>query len=465
MDVTNTCFDMSGSGKDSCLSVYHDHEFDTDKKEGEEYNPFNGNSEVLFNMLHPTTPSSAASYLELVEDYFPEISTSTELFPELSDLTRVQENDTSVVNLSEHETLVASDIESSGTVFTFSNIHCITADKSNESNILDVNKLTTNKINNDNEVNTTASSTLGVIASPSQGKYLKAKMNNTIKCSLNGTETENKNRSNPISPYNLSCVREEAGKEMTKISEWCNTMNCSVSGVTKPVIIKVATNFKPGVQLIGNDNTKKCVRSTIAEVLPECCYCPKEVKTSLNGEDLVSSKISSSCLFNFNDKSDNRVFKVGENLPHKIKLVQKCSLEPNYILKMQESRCTSKFTNSVDSVTGDTSKSDDSDNSNYNFENCNLSGQSELKVSDLNDLPCLSKNAIAARENRKKKKKYVEQLENSVKKLTKDNEILNQSVKEMREVIVNLTNEVSYLRGVVANIEEISTLIKGIKNI
>ncbi|XP_022256459.1 uncharacterized protein LOC106472156 isoform X2 [Limulus polyphemus] len=491
MNVTNTCFDMSGSRKDLCFSVYHD--CDIDNKD-EEHNTFNGNSEVLLNMLHPTTPSSAADFLELVEEYFPETptstglfpelsdlvrvqesdanvvveeyfpetSTSTELFPELSDLVRVQESDANVVNLSEQETLVSSDIEPSTTIFTFSNIPCINAEKGNESNDLVGNKLVTNEINNDNEVDASASSTLGMTASPSQGKYFTKKMNKTMKCPLSGTE--NKNRSSARFPHEVSCVRDEAGKEsLSKISEWSNIMDHSVSGVIKPVVIKMTTNFRPGVQLIGNDNIKKCVRSSTAEVLSEGCYGP-----TLIGEDLESSKISSSCSFNrfnFSNKSENVAFKVGANLAHKINFVQKCSLEPNYILKTLGSGYNGKFMNSVNSFADDTSKSDDSDNSSFNFENCNLNGQSESKVSDLSDLPCLSKNAIAARENRKKKKKYIEQLENSVKNLTKNNNNLNQNVKEMKEVIVNLTNEVSYLRGVIANIEEISTLIKGIKNI
>lgn len=72
------------------------------------------------------------------------------------------------------------------------------------------------------------------------------------------------------------------------------------------------------------------------------------------------------------------------------------------------------------------------------------------------------KNAIAARENRQKKKKYVEGLENDVKKLQEDNRTLKTRNERMTTMIRKLSDEVKYLRSVLANESTISLLIKSV---
>ena len=72
------------------------------------------------------------------------------------------------------------------------------------------------------------------------------------------------------------------------------------------------------------------------------------------------------------------------------------------------------------------------------------------------------KNAIAARENRQKKKKYVEGLESDVKKWQEENRTLKTRNERMTTMIRKLSDEVKYLRSVLANESTISLLIKSV---
>lgn len=76
----------------------------------------------------------------------------------------------------------------------------------------------------------------------------------------------------------------------------------------------------------------------------------------------------------------------------------------------------------------------------------------------------LSKNAIAARENREKKKQYVLNLERNLEKMEAENskkDALIETYKKNQEALVT---EVNYLRGCLANSAEISAVIKSVKN-
>ena len=72
------------------------------------------------------------------------------------------------------------------------------------------------------------------------------------------------------------------------------------------------------------------------------------------------------------------------------------------------------------------------------------------------------KNAIAARENRQKKKKYVEGLENDVAELKEENKTLKSRNESMTTMIKKLSDEVKYLRSVLANESTISLLLKSV---
>lgn len=78
---------------------------------------------------------------------------------------------------------------------------------------------------------------------------------------------------------------------------------------------------------------------------------------------------------------------------------------------------------------------------------------------------CMSKNAIAARENRLKKKLYLDKLERSVRSLSTENTVLKRRSEEMAVRIEDLTEEVSYLRSVLSNVDEISALVRGIRSV
>ena len=76
----------------------------------------------------------------------------------------------------------------------------------------------------------------------------------------------------------------------------------------------------------------------------------------------------------------------------------------------------------------------------------------------------LSRNAIAARENRLKKKAYLEGLENTVQDLTAENVHLKKQTTSMKKTVDTLSTEVKYLRSVLANQSAISSLLSNIQN-
>lgn len=77
----------------------------------------------------------------------------------------------------------------------------------------------------------------------------------------------------------------------------------------------------------------------------------------------------------------------------------------------------------------------------------------------------MSKSAIAARENREKKKKYVSQLENSVQRLTAENKEVKEQNKNYSNAVDELKNEVLYLKSVLASQSTLSKLLQNIPGI
>lgn len=76
---------------------------------------------------------------------------------------------------------------------------------------------------------------------------------------------------------------------------------------------------------------------------------------------------------------------------------------------------------------------------------------------------CMTKNAIAARENRIKKKLHLKKLERSIRALSTENATLKKRSVEMSREIEELSDEVQYLRSVLCNVDEISTLVRNIR--
>ena len=77
----------------------------------------------------------------------------------------------------------------------------------------------------------------------------------------------------------------------------------------------------------------------------------------------------------------------------------------------------------------------------------------------------LSKNAILARENREKKKRYVRGLEKTVRELSVKNKKLARGSVALRNTIADLRREVNYLRGVIENQSELARLLKRIPTV
>ena len=76
--------------------------------------------------------------------------------------------------------------------------------------------------------------------------------------------------------------------------------------------------------------------------------------------------------------------------------------------------------------------------------------------------PCLNRNALMARENRQKKKQYIECMEESLKQLRDENHLLKDTINTQQDTIKQLKQEVHYLHNVVANAPEIEKLLRGI---
>lgn len=74
----------------------------------------------------------------------------------------------------------------------------------------------------------------------------------------------------------------------------------------------------------------------------------------------------------------------------------------------------------------------------------------------------MSKHAILARENRQKKKTYVQGLEQSVASLKSENKHLKTEMSDMEKSIKTLESEVAYLKSVIANQSTLSSLLKNI---
>ncbi|XP_066151209.1 CREB/ATF bZIP transcription factor-like isoform X2 [Euwallacea fornicatus] len=75
---------------------------------------------------------------------------------------------------------------------------------------------------------------------------------------------------------------------------------------------------------------------------------------------------------------------------------------------------------------------------------------------------CFSKNALMARENRLKKKMYINSLEQQLSVLRNENKKLSDNVNSQASTIEELRNEVKYLKSILANSEGIGKLIKAI---
>ena len=78
--------------------------------------------------------------------------------------------------------------------------------------------------------------------------------------------------------------------------------------------------------------------------------------------------------------------------------------------------------------------------------------------------PCLSRNALMARENRLKKKVYLEKVENKLSFYQQENKNLLNAIKKQSIDIKRLSGEVSYLRSVLNNNTSITALLKTIND-
>ncbi|XP_073980457.1 uncharacterized protein isoform X2 [Rhodnius prolixus] len=96
--------------------------------------------------------------------------------------------------------------------------------------------------------------------------------------------------------------------------------------------------------------------------------------------------------------------------------------------------------------------------SNFGTQKKNLAS-SELKAKKTR---CLTRNALMARENRRRKKMYLESIEREAKLLREANHQLEVRNKKNNKVINSLKKEVVYLKNVLSNNSNIEKLILGI---
>lgn len=77
---------------------------------------------------------------------------------------------------------------------------------------------------------------------------------------------------------------------------------------------------------------------------------------------------------------------------------------------------------------------------------------------------CSSKNALMARENRLRKKMYVNKLEKEVTLLKNENKKLTAVTRNQSLLVVDLQKELKYLKSIIANSSDIKNLIRNIHN-
>ncbi|CAB0033138.1 unnamed protein product [Trichogramma brassicae] len=78
--------------------------------------------------------------------------------------------------------------------------------------------------------------------------------------------------------------------------------------------------------------------------------------------------------------------------------------------------------------------------------------------------PCLNKNALMARENRQRKKEYVEKIEAELASLQKENHELRSTIECQSGEIKKLSCEVKYLKNVLRNDTLVTTLMKAMND-
>ncbi|EDV23689.1 uncharacterized protein TRIADDRAFT_57148 [Trichoplax adhaerens] len=81
-----------------------------------------------------------------------------------------------------------------------------------------------------------------------------------------------------------------------------------------------------------------------------------------------------------------------------------------------------------------------------------------------NDMDKSKKQAMAAKLNREKKKKYISELECRVKTLRESDKLQREKLQFAKERIDSLENEVSYLKSVLAHDSQLSKLLRNIPN-
>ena len=97
---------------------------------------------------------------------------------------------------------------------------------------------------------------------------------------------------------------------------------------------------------------------------------------------------------------------------------------------------------------------------------CNrMSSPTDSVTSSTSVGKCKSKSAIAAKENREKKKKYISTLESSVKGLASENKTLKSQVGQLDDEVEKLRLEVDYLKSVLANQSTLSRLLDNIPGV
>lgn len=78
--------------------------------------------------------------------------------------------------------------------------------------------------------------------------------------------------------------------------------------------------------------------------------------------------------------------------------------------------------------------------------------------------PCLNRNALMARENRQRKKEYIERIETKIQSYQRENQDLKNTINELSQSVKKLTQDVNYYKNVLRNQSVISSLLKSMND-
>ncbi|OWF46593.1 uncharacterized protein LOC110455541 [Mizuhopecten yessoensis] len=168
---------------------------------------------------------------------------------------------------------------------------------------------------------------------------------------------------------------------------------------------------------------------------------------------------------NSNDKKRSvvRVYPNGDTQEKQLNFASIRTLEEKELIDYLGNGNRGRLISRSSNVTCKNSRRSNTTNGKRSSSNDSVKSSSPVGL-ESRDGACMTKSAVAARENRKKKKKYTEELETTVDILKTENTGLKTRNNMLQTSLDQLKTEVQYLKSVIANQTTLAHLIGNIQN-